>query len=181
MAGKTKRILILFAHPALERSRVNRILADSVRDLDFGTFHDVYEEYPDFDIDVRREQALLLEHDVIVLQHPLYWYSTPALLKQWEDLVLEHGWAYGAHGTALYGKTMMSAISTGGGEAAYQVNGYHQHTIDELLLPIERTAGLCGMSYLPPFVVYGTLNMAPGEIRDHARAYRSRLEGLAEG
>ena len=35
------------------------------------TFHDLYEAYPDFDIDVRREQALLLAHDVIVLPAPV--------------------------------------------------------------------------------------------------------------
>ena len=57
--------------------------------------HDLYEAYPDFLIDVEAEQALLLEHDVIVFQHPVYWYSSPAILKEWQDLVLEHGFAYG--------------------------------------------------------------------------------------
>ena len=73
--------------------------------------HDLYEAYPDFDIDVRREQELLAAHEVIVLQHPFYWYSAPALLKEWQDLVLEHGWAYGSGGTALRGKALLSAPS----------------------------------------------------------------------
>jgi len=88
-------VLVLFAHPALEKSRVNRRLAAAVADLPGVTLHDLYEAYPDFDVDVKREQDLLVAHDVLVVQHPFYWYSTPALVKQWEDLVLEHGWAYG--------------------------------------------------------------------------------------
>ena len=42
------------------------------------TLKDLYAEYPDFHIDVDREQADLLAHDVLVFLHPLYWYSTPA-------------------------------------------------------------------------------------------------------
>ena len=50
------------------------------------TFVDLYAEYPRFEIDVDREQARLLAHDVIVFQNPLFWYSTPAILKEWQDL-----------------------------------------------------------------------------------------------
>ncbi|MGB5809107.1 MAG: NAD(P)H-dependent oxidoreductase [Polyangiales bacterium] len=181
MGGQAKRILILFAHPALERSRVNRVLADEIAGLESITFHDLYEAYPDFDIDIKREQALLLDHDIIVFQHPLYWYSTPALIKQWEDLVLQHGWAYGTRGTALYGKKVMSAITAGGGEDAYQHEGFHRATIDELLLPIRKTANLCGMEYLPPFVVYGALGMATDDARHKAHEYRQALEKLSSG
>src|SRR5512139_1443397 len=119
------RVLVLFAHPALEKSRVHRRLVERARASDGVTFHDLYEAYPDFDVDVKREQALLLAHDAVVLQHPFYWYSTPALVKQWEDLVLEHGWAYGSRGTMLRGKRMLSAITTGGGEAAYRAQGHN--------------------------------------------------------
>ena len=80
-----RKVLILFAHPALEKSRVNRRLIEAVKTLDGVTFHDLYQLYPDLDIDVAREQALLTEHDVVVMQHPLYWYSTPAMLKEWQD------------------------------------------------------------------------------------------------
>src|SRR5690606_23594342 len=94
-ARRMARVLVLFAHPALEKSRVGRRLLDAIQSVPSVQIHDLYEEYPEFDIDVEREQELLRSHDVIVLMHPLYWYSTPALLKQWFDLVLEHGFAYG--------------------------------------------------------------------------------------
>ena len=174
------RILVLFAHPAFENSRVNRHLAAAVRDLPGVTFHDLYEAYPDFDVDVRREQALLLEHDTLVLQHPFYWYSTPALVKQWEDLVLEHGWAYGTGGHALRGKRWLSAITTGGREQAYQPDGHNRFTMRQLLAPIEQTAHLCGMTFLPPFVVHGTHRLDATQIAAAAGDYRRLVEALRD-
>src|SRR5688572_14443298 len=108
------RILVLFAHPALEKSRVHSQLIRQIPIQQNITFHDLYENYPDFHINIDREQQLLLDHDIIILQHPLYWYSAPPIIKQWLDLVLEHGWAYGAKGNALTGKVMMQAITSGG-------------------------------------------------------------------
>jgi glutathione-regulated potassium-efflux system ancillary protein KefG len=175
-----RRVLVLFAHPAFHKSRVNRWLVDAVRGLPGITFHDLYEAYPDFDVDVAREQALLAEHEVVVLHHPFFWYSSPPLVKQWEDLVLEHGWAYGSKGTALAGKHMMSAITTGGREGGYQHEGFNRYTIRELLAPIEQTARLCRMEVLPPFVVHGTHAMDEGGMRRHATDYRLCLEALRD-
>jgi glutathione-regulated potassium-efflux system ancillary protein KefG len=174
------RILLLFAHPAFERSRVHRRLLGAVADLPGVTLHDLYESYPDFDIDVPREQQLLAAHDVVVLQHPLFWYSTPALVKQWEDLVLEHGWAYGSGGTALRGKRLLSAISTGGPEPAYRREGLNRFTVRQLLAPLEQTARLCGMEYLPPFLVYGTHRLEEDRIEARGADYRRLLEALRD-
>ena len=175
-----RSLLILFAHPALEKSRVNRRLVEAVEDLEGVTLHDLYETYPYFDVDVDREQQLLLDHQTIVLQHPFFWYSTPALLKQWIDLVLEHGWAYGSEGTALVGKRVVSAISTGGGESAYREDGLNAHTIREFLAPIERTFVLCGMEYLPPFLINGTHGMTVEQIDEFSLDYRRTIEVLRD-
>ena len=111
------RVLVLFAHPALEKSRVHRQLAAAIRDRARRHVPRPLRGLPG----LRRRRAARagscsLAHDVVVVQHPFYWYSTPALVKQWEDLVLEHGWAYGTGGTALRGKQWLSAITTGGRE-----------------------------------------------------------------
>jgi len=116
-------VLVLFAHPAIRNSRVNRRLVAAVRDLNGVTVNDLYGEYPDLNIDVTREQELLAAHEIVVFQHPFYWYSTPAILKEWQDLVLEHGWAYGHDGDALRGKALLSAMTTGGSEDAYCAKG----------------------------------------------------------
>ena len=62
------RVLILFAHPAFERSRINRRLVQVGRTMESVTIRDLYECYPDFGIDVRAEQELLTQNDVVVLQ-----------------------------------------------------------------------------------------------------------------
>jgi len=174
--SKPNRILILLAHPALEKSRVNRQLIQSVRGMDSITIHDLYEQYPNFYIDVKTEQDLLLAHDIIVFQHPFYWYSVPAILKEWQDLVLEYGFAYGEQGTALQGKKFLSAITTGGSEQAYCRQGHNYFTIRELLAPLEQTARLCGMEYLPPFVIQGTHQLRePHQIARYAEHYRTAI------
>ncbi len=61
---------------------------------------------PDFNIDINAEQRALERADLVVLQHPMQWYSFPPLLKLWIDKVLEHGWAYGHDGNALVGKRL---------------------------------------------------------------------------
>lgn len=174
------RVLILFAHPALEKSRVHRRLVSAVPRRADVTFHDLYEAYPRMDVDVSREQRLLMDHDTVVLQFPFYWYSTPPILKQWQDLVLEHGWAYGSQGTALRGKTMVCALSTGGRVEAYVPEGYIHLTVRQLLAPLEQTARLCGMRFLPPWVVYGTHRLNHAGIQRAAERYAVLLEGLVD-
>jgi glutathione-regulated potassium-efflux system ancillary protein KefG len=178
MQRERARVLVLFAHPAIERSRVQRTLAQAVRERPGVTFHDLYEAYPDFDVDAAREQALLAAHDAVVLQHPFYWYSVPPLLKQWFDLVLTHGWAYGAGGTALVGKRLLCAISAGGREAAYCAEGQNRFSVRQLLAPIEQTARLCGMEFLDPFVVYGTHGLDAASRDAAAAAYAARVVAL---
>lgn len=176
-----RRVLVNLVHPVLERSRVNRRLLEAIRDLEGVTVHDLYEAYPTLHIDVAREQELLIAHDVIVFQHPFYWYSTPALLKQWQDHVLEHGWAYGQGGTRLRGKLTFHALTTGGPETAYRRDGYNRYTIRELLAPLDQTAHLCGMHFLAPFVVHAALRVRADDDLAVARgAYRRLLEAVRD-
>lgn len=171
----------MLAHPALHRSRVNRRLAAAARQVEGVTYHDLYDAYPDYDIDVEREKALLVAHSSVVWQFPFYWYSTPAILKEWQDLVLEFRWAYGPGGEALRGKLFLPVITTGGREEAYSPEGFNRHTMGQLLAPLRRTAELCGLVMLPPFVVHGAHRLTEPEVQSHARAYRATLEALRDG
>ncbi len=175
------KILILFAHPRLSGSHVQRTLSDAVSSLSGVTFHDLYAAYPDFTIDVAREQALLAEHDVIVLQHPFYWYSAPAIIKEWLDLVLELGWAYGPGGDKLHRKFLMNAISTGGADAAYRRHGRNRFEITDLLSPFNQSAHLCGMAYLEPFVVFAGRWLTAEDLALKASDYQGLIEGLRDG
>lgn len=171
----SNKILIIFAHPLYEKSSANKALVENIPVSENITFHDLYETYPEFDIDVKKEQELLNLHDVVIWHHPMYWYSCPPLLKQWIDLVLEYGWAYGKYGLALQDKLIFQAITTGGNQENYCEMGREKHTIMELLEPFKLTAKVCRMEYLPPFVVHGTHNMTDKKYAERGTEYRELL------
>jgi glutathione-regulated potassium-efflux system ancillary protein KefG len=166
-----RRVLILFAHPRFEKSRVNRSLLSALPLSEAITLHDLYERYPDHNIDVEAEKQLLAAHDVLIWHHPFYTFSAPAILKQWMDLVLEYGWAHGEGGNALKDKTAFNVVTTGGSRESYGPDGFNRFTLHEFLRPFEQTACLCKMIYLPPFAVQGTYRLSDGEILRHAGDY----------
>ncbi|HAS8283556.1 NAD(P)H-dependent oxidoreductase [Vibrio vulnificus] len=175
------KVLVIYAHPSQHRSEVNAPLFAAAKAVDGVTCVDLYAEYPQFDINIDKEQARLLEHDVIVFQFPLYWYSTPALLKEWQDLVLEYGFAYGTDGTALKDKLMLCVVSAGGKEEAYKAEGYNHFTIRQLLAPIEQMAALTSMHYLPPFAIFGARTaLEENRIDQHVERYVTLLRALVE-
>ncbi len=174
------RILILFAHPLLEKSRVHAELLKTAKTVPDVTVNDLYERYPEFDIDIDREKELLTAHDIIIWQHPFYWYSAPPLLKHWQDVVLQHGWAYGKKGYALDGKKAFNMLTSGAPEESYQPGGFHKYTIHEFLRPFERTAELCRMSYWPPFWIHGVHVMPDEIIMQHCQQYRHMLTALTK-
>ncbi|ELO5514872.1 NAD(P)H-dependent oxidoreductase [Vibrio vulnificus] len=175
------KVLVIYAHPSQHRSEVNAPLFAAAQAVDGVTCVDLYAEYPQFDINIDKEQARLLEHDVIVFQFPLYWYSTPALLKEWQDLVLEYGFAYGTDGTALQEKLMLCVVSAGGKEEAYKAEGYNHFTIRQLLAPIEQMAALTSMHYLPPFAIFGARTaLEENRIDQHVERYMTLLQALVE-
>lgn len=173
-----KKILVLFAHPKFEKSRVNQTLINHIQDKENVTIHDLYEQYPDFHIDLNAEKELLNNHDIIIWHHPFYWYSCPPLMKQWIDMVLEFNWAYGPKGKALYKKTCLNVITTGGSKEVYCSEGYNSFTIRQFLRPFEQTAILCGMDYFPLFAVMGTHNLSDQALNDYKKYYGKLIDVL---
>ena len=143
--------------------------------MDGVVVNDLYERYPDFQIDVEREKALLEEASHVIFQHPFYWYSTPSLLKEWFDVVLQYGWAYGGGGNALVGKRARTVLTTGGSKEAYCAEGHNGYPVEELLRPVEQTARLCGMSWEAPLVFYGALHLNDRDLEAAAETYRKVL------
>ncbi|MEM1344445.1 MAG: NAD(P)H-dependent oxidoreductase [Pseudomonadota bacterium] len=175
------RVLLYYAHPGHRFSRANAALFEAARAVEGIEALDLYAAYPRHDIDVRAEQARLLGHDVVVIQCPLFWYSTPALVKEWQDLVLQYGFAYGPGGTALAGKALLFALTVGAGAEAYARGGFNHYPLRTFLTPLERTATLCGMRFLAPYVLYGAL-AAPGEggLAPHVEGYTRLLSALRD-
>ena len=175
------RLIVYFAHPGHNYSHVNRHMACVAEEVDDINFVDLYRDYPRFDINVDVEQERLLNHDVILFQFPLFWYSTPSILKEWQDIVLEHGFAYGSGGDKLKNKTMMIALTAAGPEDAYTTGGYQHFPLRDFLRPLEQTALLCGMRFSSPYALFSALK-APttGEVTPHVDGYRRLLEAIRD-
>ena len=170
---------VLLFHPNLAASRINARLAQAARGA--GTperpvqVRDLYALYPDFRIDIAAEHSAMEGSDRIVLQFPMYWYSSPALVKQWEDDVLTYGWAYGPAGTALHGKELALAVSSGGSAENYTHSGSVHYGPHELLRPFQATSGLIGTRFITPFITAGTMGLADEELAERAQAYTAWL------
>ncbi|SEO00888.1 NAD(P)H-dependent oxidoreductase [Paenibacillus sp. OV219] len=163
--------LVIVTHPNLEASRVNSAWLEELRKHNDITVHELYEAYPDENIDVAKEQALIEAHDRIIFQYPLYWYSSPMLLKKWFDSVLQYGWAYGPNGSKTAGKEFGAAISTYGSEASYQPSGSSRSTLAELLRPVEATTRFISGEYLPHFAVSDVSNLTDERLAQSTADY----------
>ncbi len=180
MADRPLRdILVLAAHPDLARSHVTRSLLGALRAspaADRVELRDLYRLYPDFHIDVLAEQQALQAARLVVMLHPIYWYSMPALQKLWLDEVPRLGWAYGPGGTALHGKDFWLVASTGGGAEAYAPGGHNHHPITDFLLPYRQSVHTCGMTWLPPHILHAAHRASAAQIQAHADLFVQRLQ-----
>ncbi|WP_420284881.1 NAD(P)H-dependent oxidoreductase [Serratia liquefaciens] len=162
------RILVLAAHRFPDESRINKALIEALRPLPNVTVHELMRAYPDYQIDVAREQELLQNHDAVLMLFPFYWYSSPAILSEWQDAVLTHGFAYGSEGTQLHGKPLQLVVTTGGNQQAYTAEGYNRYPVEDLLRPFHAMANLTGMDYLPPHLVQGVFDMSDERLAQEA-------------
>jgi glutathione-regulated potassium-efflux system ancillary protein KefF len=175
------RIALIYAHPYPNRSRAGRTLLASVSSLKDVRVRSLYEHYPDFSIDVDREQMLLGEAELIIWQHPIYWYGPPPLMSLWFEKVLARGWAYGQNGAALRAKSCLWVPTTGGDVDAYREGGMHGHSFENFVPPIEQTARFCGMRWQAPLIVHGSQRATDEQLRARSLEYRQRLVSFING
>lgn len=175
-ASNPPNIHLLFVHPFPHLSWVNQVLADTVQDIEGVHVHDLYELYPNFHIDVEVEQDYLRQCDLLVVQHPFYWYSAPALFKQWQDTVLQPGFAFGSEGSALQGKDWLTVVTAGQSAGAYQPDGKNHYTFEQLLRPYQCAANHCHMNYLNPITIPDAHRLSDEQLEQYKNQYRRTLE-----
>lgn len=169
-----KTVVLLF-HPHMDESKINQALAAAAAKEDNVTVRDMYDLYPDFKIDVAKEQEVLAGADRVVFQFPTYWYSTPALMKEWEDDVLTHGWAYGSKGTALKGKEFVVATSVGADAENYSRGGDDNYRLAEFYRNLQDTAKLINMKYTRPFFTFDAEHITDQVLADQAKRYAAYI------
>lgn len=148
------KTLVIISHPELDESSSQQFLVQSFPESENVTLHHLEKTYPDGKIDKKREQALLKAHDRILFQFPFYWYSSPPLLKHWQDEVLEEHFAFGHRGHHLIGKEFGLVLVIGVGEKEYQTGGQEGFSISELTKPYQAIAKKTGMNYLKPLEIF---------------------------
>lgn len=128
-----------------------------------------------------KEQELITQHDNLILQFPVYWFSCPPLLKQWLDDVFTYGWAYGPAGDKLKNKKVGLAVSLGGSKDNY----VHPFTLEATLRPFEMTMKYVNADYCGAFALYGANNepespyhVTPEQLNQSAADYIKFLSQL---
>ena len=164
-------ITAIVAHPRISESRLHRAWANALEDSNAVEVRKLYQIYPYWKIDAPIEQNHLANIDRIVFQFPFYLYGCPPLLKMWIDEVLTFRWAYGPGGEAMRDKQFLIAISTGGPAESFVPGGYHNYTVEELLVPFRQIANLVGATYLTPYVFHRARTVTDAEIAASAADY----------
>lgn len=165
------KILVIASHPNFEESKINKRWVEELKKHKNITVHILEKFYPTGKIDIKKEQELLLSHDRIVFQFPFHWYNITPMLREWQNLVLEYGWAFGPKGNKLKGKEFVVATSIGGPEHSYQAGGYNNYSISELLKPMQQVANLTQMKYLEIFKIHGAVVITDEDLEQSALNY----------
>lgn len=173
--------LVIIAHPEIQSAHVNQTWKETLQSRsDLVTVHDLYEIYPNGEIDVEKEQQLLSEHEHIVFQYPMFWMNYPPLLQKWFDEVYTHGFAFDG-GDALKGKYFALAISCGQPEDHYQHSGPIGYSIEEVVVPLKAVINLVGGHYYGIHAIYNTDDIGNfATIAENADEYIGFIEKFAE-
>ena len=143
--------LIIFAHTFWKDSKVNRALLEELKDNKNVNIHNLSVIYPDGKINsVKSEVALLKEADNIIFQFPLFWFSMPSLLKEWQDFVLSDI-LHGSDNKILENKTFKIITTAGGEKSFYDTLDFK---MDEILSPINISFKHLGLKIKEPFCIY---------------------------
>lgn len=172
-----KNTLIILSHPDIENSKYNKALVNCVENLDNVTLHHLDNSYGVVtnNFDIEKEQKLLMENDRIIFQFPLYWYSSPAILKSYQDEVFTHGFAYGKTGNKLHGKEFKIVSTIAGEENNYQNENDKVGTIEELFKPFQAVASSIGLTYTKSFLLYGVSSMRDDFLLKKQNEYKEML------
>ena len=174
------KILLVVAHPNIEASLGNKTIIQKFLSYNPDTeIDELYKLYPDFKIDVKKEQEKLNRADYIILQFPMYWYNAPALMRKWFEDVLEHGYAYGSTGKALQGKKLLVSLTTGSPVDTYRIGGSQNFSLDDLTKGFQQLANLCSMKW-EGYIATGNLVPILGDKPEEKKKVMERLDRHAQ-
>ena len=155
----SSKIVVLMAHNNIDDSILNKMIKSELEHKDNIIYKDLTSLYKEFAIDIKKEQADLLNAKKIIFQFPMYWYSAPAILKRWVDEVFSYGYSYEIdkngefQALALKNKEFQMIVTMGAKEESFVGKG--RLSVKECLNSYSYTAKMLGMKEKEPFLVYG--------------------------
>lgn len=159
-----KKTVIIYGHPYYKMSVCNKaILEELEKEVPEVDIVNLMELYPDFNIDVNKEQSRVKDADVIVFQFPFWWYGSPSIMHRYVEDVFSHGFAFGSTGTALHGKKIIFSFTIGASEDAYSKDGFQHYDINAFMPGFRNMASLCGLEFLDPIYSFGMMVVDPND------------------
>nr|WP_315123041.1 NAD(P)H-dependent oxidoreductase [uncultured Porphyromonas sp.] len=170
------KVLVIYSHTYPEASIAGKAILEVLKATPNFEVRNLDELYPDLNkIDVAAEQKALVEADVIIFQHPIFWFGVPATLKRWMEVVLQHGFAFGTDGDKLHGKKFIHSFT-----AASGADTYAGELGRALRAPIEASALYCGLEYLRAFPLYGQLALVNPNVAQEAKAHAEEVVAFVQ-
>jgi glutathione-regulated potassium-efflux system ancillary protein KefF len=168
------KTLMILAHPNIEESIGNKTISETFANEENTEVRNIHLLYPDFKIDVKAEQEALLTADTIIFQYPLFWYSIPAILKEWIDQVFQYGFAFGAE-SKLTGKNVIVSFTIGS-----PIKDYPQETIEKITFHLKGLTKYCKMNYAGEIFCNDINNYAPGAKEKAVESANKHTQQLLE-
>lgn len=132
--------------------------------------------------DLRAELDKLLWCELVVLVFPVFWFSTPAMLKGWIDRVFVSGKVYGGKRIydrgGLLGRRALVGLTLGGQEQMFGSPGIHGPLDGMLKHLLQGTLAYAGLQVLPPFVGWHVPYISDQARQQVLQAWRDRLRSL---
>ena len=170
------KVLVIYSHTYPEASIAGKAILEVLKATPNFEVRNLDELYPDLNkIDVAAEQKALVEADVVIFQHPIFWFNVPSALKRWMDEVLQHGFAYGTGGDKLHGKKFIHSFTTGGGADVYA--GELGTALSD---SVRASANYCGMDYVQAFPLYGQLAITNPNVAQEAKAHAEKVVAFVQ-
>lgn len=172
-----KHITILLSHPNFSNSVMNKYLATIPQKKEEILLHCLDKNRINGYFDFEAEKKILKESSALVWQFPIYWYNSPASLRDWQDQVMSPI-VYSAD-NFLKGMPVRVVFTAGAGEKEYSREGLNRYTAEEMLRPFEMTANAAGMIWKKPLGFYGcSPDMTKEALEKAAKEYIQAMEEL---
>lgn len=175
-------ILYVYTHPD-QHSLNAELMRNGLKSLQDAGHEVILSDLYAREFSLDTEQFKISRANHIIFQFPLWWFSMPAIMKDWMDRVFTKGFAYdtGKMFTdgLLRGKTASLTITMQSPLSSYKNDGVHGHELDDFLLPIQHTLRFTGIETLPSFTVYDAHQLDEVRFQSVMQEYKNYLANYA--